>query len=89
MTQLDIEARTRLQQRRAVLLRSGRGGLRCEENAELSEIDAALRRIDEGQYGHCESCGRALGRQRLRASPTARFCVDCSSTNGHSDDAQG
>ena len=88
MTQLDIEARTRLQQRRAVLLRSGGSGLCSEESGELSEIDAALRRIDEGQYGHCESCGRALGRQRLRASPTARFCVDSSSRNGQSDGTQ-
>ena len=45
MTQLDIEARTRLQQRRAVLLRTGGSGLCSEESGELSEIDAALRRV--------------------------------------------
>ena len=78
MTQLDLEARTRLQQRRAMLLRKRGSDLAADERGELSEIDAALLRIDEGKYGHCESCGRALGRQRLRASPTARYCVDCS-----------
>jgi len=88
MTQLDIEARTRLQERRAMLLRKSGTDLPTEPRDELSEIEAALLRIDEGKYGHCESCGRALGRQRLRASPTARYCIDCSSNSGRSGAAQ-
>ncbi|HTP24114.1 MAG TPA: TraR/DksA C4-type zinc finger protein [Anaeromyxobacteraceae bacterium] len=45
---------------------------------ELAEIDAALRRIEEGNYGRCELCGGPMGLQRLRAIPEARFCVSCS-----------
>ncbi len=45
---------------------------------ELEEIEAALRRIDEGSYGRCEACGGPMGLQRIRAIPEARFCLSCS-----------
>jgi DnaK suppressor protein len=47
------------------------------QKQELKEIDAALSRIAKGSYGHCEGCGRAIGRQRLRAIPEARHCGSC------------
>lgn len=37
----------------------------------------ALERIDEGGYGVCESCQRAIGKQRLQAFPRATLCVPC------------
>ena len=51
--------------------------LRDSQRQELAEIDAALRRIQAGSYGCCESCGRPIARQRLRAVPQARTCVEC------------
>ncbi len=45
---------------------------------ELADIDAALRRIEEGSYGRCEACGGPMGLQRIRAIPEARFCLSCS-----------
>ncbi len=50
-----------------------------DEQRELQEIDAALRRISDGSFGKCESCGGAIGRQRLRALPETRLCITCSS----------
>lgn len=49
-----------------------------EEGAQytLSEIDAALARIDDGTYGICEICGKPIGEERLRAIPWARLCID-------------
>jgi len=44
---------------------------------EIEEIDAALQRIAERQYGICEGCGENIAEERLRAMPTARLCVDC------------
>jgi DnaK suppressor protein len=44
--------------------------------AELADIEHALRRIDEGTYGTCEACGKPIGDARLEAMPAARFCVD-------------
>jgi DnaK suppressor protein len=42
----------------------------------LGEIEAALRRIDEGTYGTCLICGKPIAEQRLRAIPWARLCID-------------
>ncbi|HVM39406.1 MAG TPA: TraR/DksA C4-type zinc finger protein [Acidimicrobiia bacterium] len=43
---------------------------------ELAQIEAALRRVDEGTYGTCEACGQAIAPERLEAQPAARFCID-------------
>jgi DnaK suppressor protein len=51
------------------------------ERHEISEIDAALERIQQGIWGRCEHCGHAIGTQRLRALPEARSCLSCSSNN--------
>ncbi len=37
----------------------------------------ALRRIDDGTYGICSSCGRAVGKARLQAFPRATLCMEC------------
>ena len=54
--------------------------IRGAQNHELTELDAALDRIEHGTYGTCQMCGGAVGRQRLRAIPEARFCIECVST---------
>lgn len=48
------------------------------ENSEqiLSEIDAALERIDAGTYGTCRACGKEIAPQRLEAYPWASLCID-------------
>lgn len=45
--------------------------------ARLARIDAALRRIDSGEYGYCLDCGEDLPSDRLEADPTATLCVSC------------
>ena len=47
--------------------------------AQLREIDAAIRRIDDGSYGDCERCEEPINPRRLDADPTARLCIDCAS----------
>jgi DnaK suppressor protein len=49
-----------------------------EENSEtlLREIDAALRRIEDGTYGVCEGCGKPIEEERLEAIPWTRLCID-------------
>jgi RNA polymerase-binding transcription factor DksA len=44
--------------------------------AELSDVEHALRRLDEGTYGVCEACGCAIDDSRLEAKPEARLCLD-------------
>lgn len=43
--------------------------------AELADVEHALRRLDEGTYGTCEACGHPIGDERLEALPAARFCL--------------
>lgn len=45
----------------------------------LTEIDAALERMDQGEYGYCESCGLEIGVKRLDVRPVATLCIDCKS----------
>ena len=47
-------------------------------NAEtLTRIDAALARLDAGQYGDCFDCGEEISDKRLRALPFAVRCTAC------------
>ena len=45
---------------------------------EVHRIRAALRRIANGTYGSCSTCGRAIGEARLAAMPSATTCLTCS-----------
>ena len=47
------------------------------QGREVNEIEEALRRIDEGIYGTCESCGEKIDPRRLEVIPSARFCLGC------------
>jgi RNA polymerase-binding protein DksA len=49
------------------------------ERRELLDIEAALRRIEDGTWGRCETCGGPIGTQRLMALPEARQCLACRS----------
>jgi RNA polymerase-binding transcription factor DksA len=49
--------------------------IRNTVEAELTDIDRAFRRLEEGTYGQCEACGRKIPQSRLQAIPGARFCV--------------
>jgi RNA polymerase-binding transcription factor DksA len=43
--------------------------------AELADVEHALRRLDDGTYGTCEVCGTAIPDERLEAMPAARLCL--------------
>ena len=47
------------------------------ERRRLVEVEDALRRIAEGSFGTCESCGQPIDPARLVAVPWTRFCVSC------------
>lgn len=47
------------------------------ERQTLDAVEAALRKIDQGRFGLCESCNKKIARQRLRAMPQARYCINC------------
>jgi len=61
-----------MEREKAFLFASAEGRL-------LFEINDALRRIYNGEYGTCETCGQPIARARLEAIPHARQCVSCKS----------
>ena len=50
---------------------------RDRERRLIKKIDEALKEIETGDYGFCESCGIDIGIRRLEARPTATLCIDC------------
>lgn len=50
---------------------------RDRERKLIKKIDQTLQRIEEDDYGYCDSCGVEIGIRRLEARPTATLCIDC------------
>jgi DnaK suppressor protein len=50
---------------------------RDRERKLLTKIEKTLKKLDEHEYGYCESCGVEIGIRRLEARPTADLCIDC------------
>jgi DnaK suppressor protein len=51
--------------------------LDARENEELNQVEAALRRIEDGNYGQCTDCGVEIPSARLHAAPEASHCIAC------------
>lgn len=49
------------------------------ERKMLGDIDAALRKMEKGTYGLCEHCKRVIEKKRIKALPSARYCMACQS----------
>ena len=49
------------------------------QRREILQIDAALARIEAGEYGICRDCGNDIDPRRLSALPYAVLCTDCAS----------
>ena len=67
----DISDRASEETDRALELRT-----RDRERKLISKIDAALRRIDEGEYGYCEDTGEPISLKRLDARPIATLSLE-------------
>ncbi|HDZ46713.1 hypothetical protein LCGC14_0159000 [marine sediment metagenome] len=46
------------------------------ESRLLKNIEAALKRIESGEYGYCEETGEPIGLARLMFRPTAKLCIE-------------
>ncbi len=44
---------------------------------EVLKIDAALARLEAGDYGWCVTCGEAIATERLKLDPAVPVCIDC------------
>lgn len=43
----------------------------------LQQVLDALERVNNGSYGKCETCESMIAKERLRAVPHARLCIEC------------
>lgn len=50
---------------------------RDRERKLIKKIDEIITKINDEEYGYCESCGIEIGLRRLEARPTATLCIDC------------
>jgi DnaK suppressor protein len=50
---------------------------RDRERKLIKKIDETLGKINQHEYGYCDSCGIEIGLRRLEARPTATLCIDC------------
>jgi DnaK suppressor protein len=46
---------------------------------EARRVEAAIHRIDEGEYGYCISCGEKIADKRLAVDPVSPTCIRCAS----------
>ena len=51
--------------------------IRDRERKLINKIKEALERLDEGEFGICESCGEEISEGRLKARPVTTLCIDC------------
>ena len=57
-------------------------GLEEDAREQLRQVDAALQRLEDGDYGNCEVDGKPIPKDRLEAVPWTTLCVDHARSHG-------
>jgi DnaK suppressor protein len=47
------------------------------QRQQILDIEAALERLDKGEYGICMNCGESIAPRRMEVRPFSRYCIDC------------
>lgn len=55
-------------------------GLASNDRNALIQIEDAIKKIDEGNFGICEQCSKPIAKSRLKAVPFTRLCLKCQQT---------
>ncbi len=59
------------------------------QRRELQQIDAAVARVDAGEYGVCRDCGQDIDPRRLAALPYAVLCTECATRSEQTERTTG
>ena len=70
----DINDQATLESERSFELR-----IKDRERKLIGKVMEALKKIGDGTYGVCDSCGEPIGVKRLQARPVTSFCINCKS----------
>lgn len=57
-------------------------GLGNAARTEIEMVKQAIARIDKGEYGLCQLCGKPISKERLKAIPYSSMCIKCASQSG-------
>ena len=68
----DINDQATLESERSFELR-----IKDRERKLIGKVREALKKIDEGEYGVCDSCSEPIGTKRLLARPVTNLCINC------------
>jgi DnaK suppressor protein len=77
--ELDQTAVGRLSRMDALQMQAMAQATERRRAQEAARIEAALKRIGDGDYGWCVNCGEAIAPKRLAADPTVPTCIRCAS----------
>ena len=68
----DVNDQASLESERSFELR-----IKDRERKLIAKVNEALRKIADGSYGVCDSCGESIGVKRLQARPVTSLCINC------------
>jgi DnaK suppressor protein len=68
----DINDQATLESERSFELR-----IKDRERKLIGKVQEALKKIGDGSYGVCESCGESIALKRLQARPVTSYCINC------------
>lgn len=68
----DVNDQASLESERSFELR-----IKDRERKLIGKVQDALRKMADGSYGICESCGEAISVKRLQARPVTTYCINC------------
>lgn len=77
--ELDQQSVGRLSRMDAMQGQAMAQATRQRQQQRMRQLVAALRRIDEDDYGYCEDCGKPVDPRRLEIDPATLFCLECAS----------
>ncbi len=79
VVELDQQAVGRLSRMDALQNQAMAKAQQVRRDTEVHRLQAALIRMDEGEFGYCEDCGEEIARGRLELDLAASKCVSCAS----------
>lgn len=75
--ELDQQAVGRLSRMDALQNQAMAQASAARRELERNRLQAALSRMEEGEFGYCEDCGEKIAPGRLELDPAAQLCIDC------------
>ena len=74
---LDQQSVGRLSRMDALQVQEMAKASEARRQARLRQIQAALQRLDDGEFGECLTCGEAIGAKRIKLDPAVPTCIAC------------